>query len=55
MLLYINFKDLIEFIQQSMNWAACNVTNRKEIQGAVPSEENFIGRNGWDKEITSKV
>lgn len=45
---WVNLRDL-GFIQRFMNWAACNLADRKEIHGAVLNER-LMGRREQGQE-----
>ena len=48
----MNFKDLIGFIEQGMNWAASHLVSRKELCQTV---ENVLkGGKGVEKDSISK-
>lgn len=43
---WVNFKDLIDFIQQIMNQAAFNVGDRKELLAGTKSRDFMVRKEG---------
>ena len=47
---WVNFKDLIGFIQWFMNWAAPGLVDRKELRGAIQNKR-LIERESRDQKV----
>ena len=47
-------RDLIGFIQWFMSQAASHLASWKELRTAVQNKRFFMGKKGWEREVSSK-
>ena len=48
------FRDLLGFVQWFVNWTACNLTDRKELWGAIQNEKLLQAKGHRNKKVVLK-